>query len=121
FGDGFFTQSHFGLSGGTENTSHFFSVGYEKNDGFVVNSGVEKITTRLKFDTQVTEKFKVGANLAYSHVTQNYLDGYQGGSTYSSPFFWVRNIAPIYPVRLYDATGNPVLGPNGNHLFDDGT
>ncbi|MDR6966956.1 TonB-linked SusC/RagA family outer membrane protein [Flavobacterium arsenatis] len=121
FGDGFFTQSHMSVSGGTENSTHFFSVGYEKNDGYVVNSGLEKITTRLKFDSQVTDKFKVGANLAYSHNTQNAPDGWDGGGTYSSPFGWVRNIAPIYPVRLYDAAGNPVLGPTGTHLFDDGT
>lgn len=121
FSDGFFTQTHISLSGGSENSTHFFSVGYERNDGYVVNSGLEKITTRLKLDTDVSETFTMGANIGYTHINQDYLDGYTGGSTYSSPFYWSRNIAPIYPVLLYDQEGNPVYGPNGQQMFDDGT
>lgn len=121
FGDGFFAQTYLSIAGGSETTSHFFSVGYEKNEGYVVNSGLEKITSRLKMDSQVIEALKVGGNISYTHNLQDYLDGYTGGNTYSSPFFWTRNVAPIYPVYLYDATGQPVYGPNGQQLFDDGT
>lgn len=122
FGDGLFTQTNFSVQGGNETNSHFFSVGYEKNEGYVVNSGFEKITARLKLDTQVNDRIKVGGNIGYSHIMQNYLDGYTGGGAYSSPFAWTRGVAPIYPVYLYDAAGNPVLNPNsGAQLFDDGT
>ncbi|MEO2059538.1 MAG: TonB-dependent receptor [Mesonia sp.] len=121
FTDGFFTQTNFSVSGATEKTNHYFSVGYEKNEGYVVNSGLEKISTRLKLDTEVTEKITSGMNMSYTHFKQDYLDGYTGTSAYSNPFFWTRSIAPIYGVRLYDNDGNPVFGPNGNHLFDDGT
>ena len=121
FTDGFFTQTNFSISGANDNINHFFSVGYEKNEGYVVNSGLEKITTRLKLDTQVTERISSGINMNYTHFKQDYLDGYTGTSAYSNPFFWTRSISPIYGVRLYDNDGNPVLGPNGNHLFDDGT
>jgi TonB-dependent SusC/RagA subfamily outer membrane receptor len=51
FGEGLFTQSVFNISGGDENLSHFFSLGYEKNEGYVVNSGLEKITTLSRSPT----------------------------------------------------------------------
>jgi TonB-linked SusC/RagA family outer membrane protein len=121
FGDGFFTQTNMAISGGSESATHYFSLGYEKNDGYVVNSGFEKITSRLKLDAKINDSFKLGANIGYAHTTQNYLDGYTGGSTYSSPFFWVRNVAPIYPVMAYDNAGNPILNSLGTHMFDDGT
>ena len=122
FGEGLFTQSVFNISGGDENLSHFFSLGYEKNEGYVVNSGLEKITTRLKLDSSVLGgKLKMGGNFGYSHLMQDYLDGYTGGNTYSSPFFWTRTNAPIYPVYLYDTSGNPIFNSSGTHMFDDGT
>lgn len=122
FGSGLFTQTNFNASGANgSDGSYFFSLGYEKNDGYVVNSGLEKISTRLKLDTKFLDFVKVGSNIAYTHFTQNYLDGYTGGTAYSSPFAWTRSIAPIYPVRLYDAAGTPVYDSFGNHMFDDGT
>ncbi len=121
FGDGFFTQTHLSVSGGDDNSSRFMSLGYEKNEGYVVNSGFEKITGRFKLDNNVSSWLKVGGNIGYTHILQDYLDGYTGGSTFSSPFFWVRNIAPIYPVRAYDATGGLIYNALGEPMFDDGT
>lgn len=121
FGSGLFTQTNFNISGGSKTTNHFFSLGYEKNEGYVVNSGFEKITSRLKVDTKVGERVKVGANLSYAHTVQDYLDGYTGGSTYSSPFYWIRAVAPIYPVMAYDFAGNPIMNTQGQHMYDDGT
>lgn len=121
YGDGLFTQTHVSVSGGTDKTSVFFSAGYEKNDGYVVNSGFEKITSRVKVDSEISNAFKMGMNIAYTHSVQDYLDGYTGGSNYSSPFFWTRTIAPIYPFYLYDNDGNAVLDAQGNQVYDDGT
>jgi TonB-linked SusC/RagA family outer membrane protein len=121
FGDGFFTQTSISVSGGNDNTTHYFSAGYEKNDGYVVNSGFEKITTRFKIDSKVNDRFTLGGNIGYTNIKQNYLDGYTGGSAYSSPFFWVRAVAPIYPVRAYDFNGSPIINASGVHIFDDGT
>lgn len=122
FGSGLFTQTNLSLSGGSQTSSHYFSVGYEENEGYLVNSGFKKITTRLKLDSTVSDNFKVGANIGYANTTQDYADGYTGGTNYSSPFFWVRNVAPIYPVRAYGFDGSPIIDPNtGQHIFDDGT
>src|SRR5690606_16904238 len=80
-----------------------------------------KITARLQMDTKVGERFTLGGTLSYGYTKQDYLDGYTGGTTYSSPFFWVRAVAPIYPVRGYDFNGDPIFNQLGQHIFDDGT
>src|SRR5690606_34934877 len=118
---GFFSQNSISVSGGNDVTRHYLSLGYEKNEGYVVNSGFEKITARLQMDTKVGERFTLGGTLSYGYTKQDYLDGYTGGTTYSSPFFWVRAVAPIYPVRGYDFNGDPIFNQLGQHIFDDGT
>lgn len=121
FGDGLLTQTNLSVSGANDRSRHFMSLGYEKNEGYVVNSGLEKITTRFNMDTKVSERFKIGGSASYAHFKQDYLDGYTGGGAYSNPFAWTRAVAPIYPVYAYDVNGNPAFGANGQQLFDDGT
>lgn len=121
FGSGVYQNSYLSVSGGNENTIHMFSVGYEKNEGYVVNSGFEKISTRMSIDSKISDYFKIGGTSSYSHTVQNYLDGYTGGTTYSNPFAWTRATAPIYPVHLYDNNGVQAFDSNGNPIYDDGT
>jgi len=121
FGDGLFTQSNLSVSGANDKTKHFLSLGYEKNEGYVVNSDFEKITSRMNLETKVSDRFNVGGSASYTHLTQNYNDGYTGGSAYSNPFAWTRAVAPIYPVYAYDVNGNPAYDANGNQMYDDGT
>src|SRR5665648_909865 len=43
-------------------------------------------------------------------------------STFVNPFYYARNMAPIYPVYLHDmSTGELMLDPNGNMQFDRGS
>ncbi|MFB9120314.1 SusC/RagA family TonB-linked outer membrane protein [Bergeyella porcorum] len=121
FKKGFYTNTYFSAAGGTDNTSFFYSLGYESNDTYMINSKFEKITARTKVDSKIGEKIKVGANLAYSNILQNAPDGFNGSTSYSNPFQWSRSIAPIYPVYAYTASGAPVYLPNGERAYDDGT
>lgn len=120
FKDGFFTQTHFSGSGATDKTSYFYSAGYDKNDGYVVNSGIEKFTGRIKIDNKISDRLSVGANVAYTNMTRKTVDGFEGSSAFSNPFSWTRAIAPIYPVHAY-RNGQIVLDANGNPRYDDGT
>jgi len=121
FGDGLFSQQVISVSGANENTSHYFSLGYQDDEGYTVNSGFQKITARLRLESKIGDKFKFGGNVSYSNTEQDYLDGYTGNSTYSSPFNWVRSVAPIYPVRAYGFDGLPIYNSLGQHIYDDGT
>lgn len=121
FNERSFSQTHLSVSGGSENVKTFFSLGYDKNDGYVVNSGFERITTRLSNDFNISDKFRMGSTMSYVHTVQNRLDGGDGSGAYSSPFNWTRSVAPIYPVFTYDASGNPLFSANGTRFYDDGT
>lgn len=121
FKDGFYTNTYFSASGATDNTTFFYSLGYESNDTYMVNSKWEKITGRMKLDTKLGDRIKFGGNMGYSFMEQNAPDGFDGSTAYSNPFQWTRNIAPIYPVHLYNAAGILQTDDNGAPLYDDGT
>ncbi len=121
FKDGLYTNTYFSASGALDATSYFFSVGYENNHTYMINSTFEKVTGRAKVDTKIGERIKVGTNLAYSTMLQNAPDGFSGTNSYSNPFSWSRNIGAIYPVYAYDANGNPVYTSTGDRAYDDGT
>ena len=120
FGNNFFTQSYVSVSGGTDKSNTFMSLGYDKNDGYVVNSGFERINAKISHDVQIANFLKLGSNINYSRTFQKTLDGGDGSTAYSNPFGWTRSIAPIYPVYAYDVNGTPVF-LNGKRAYDDGT
>lgn len=107
------------LSGGTDKTSYYASLGYLYDNSYTVNSDMSRINARVKIDQQVNNWFKAGFNLAYSNVKTNSPN--VGSSTYSSIFFFGQTIAPIYPVYMYDVEGNRIYDSNGNVRYDYGT
>lgn len=121
FKQGFYTNTHFSASGATDNTSFFYSLGYEANDTFMVNSKFEKITGRMKLDSKLGERIKFGGNMSYSFMNQNSPDGFDGSTAYSNPFQWSRYVAPIYPVHAYAADGTRIYTSTGQAAYDDGT
>ncbi len=121
FKQGFYSNTYFSASTATDNTSVYYSLGYEGNDTYMINSKWEKITGRIKVDSKLGERIKFGGNLAYSYTEQNAPDGFDGTTAYSNPFQWSRYVAPIYPVHAYDNSGNLITDDKGNSLYDDGT
>ncbi|APZ46134.1 SusC/RagA family TonB-linked outer membrane protein [Polaribacter reichenbachii] len=55
------TQNHdFSVSGGTEDTKYFASVGYQNAEGVVITQGFERMNARLNVDANLGDKFKAG-------------------------------------------------------------
>ena len=106
------------LSGGTEKTSYYASLGYLYDNSYTVKSNMSRINARVKIDQQVNKWFKAGFNLAYSNVKQNSPN--VGSNNYSSIFMFAQNAAPIYPVYMYDKDGNKVMDAQGNPRYDYG-
>ena len=107
------------LSGGTDKTSYYASLGYLYDNSYTVNSNMNRINARVKIDQEVNKWFKTGFNLAYSNVKTN--SPSVGSSTYSSIFYFGQTIAPIYPVYMYDSEGNKIYDSQGNVRYDYGT
>ncbi|WP_411031673.1 SusC/RagA family TonB-linked outer membrane protein [Spongiimicrobium sp. 3-5] len=50
----------FSMSGGTENTNYFASIGYLKTEGIAITQEFERINARLNIDTKLGDRFKTG-------------------------------------------------------------
>lgn len=107
-------------SGATDKSDYYFSVGYLNENGYVTNSGFQRLTGRASVSVRPVSWFKTGLNLFGSH--QNYLNtnGDSDGS-YTNAFMYCRQIAPIYPIHTHDInTGKYILDANGEKMYDSG-
>jgi len=108
-------------SGGNAKSDFYGSVGYTKEEGFLINSAIERFNGRVAVNSNPLSWFKTGLNLAGTY-TKSLLDNVDddGGSSFVNPFYISRYIGPIYPVHLHDAAGNYVLDANGQPRYDFG-
>lgn len=58
------------VTGGTDKTSYAIMGGYMKQDGMVIGSNFDRISTRINIDNQVNNWFKIGASLAFSKTNE---------------------------------------------------
>ncbi len=115
---GFRSNLNFSYSGASEKTDYFASIGYLKEDGYLIKTDFERITGRININSQLKEWFKTGLNLsAATSNSNNASDGSSSGSV--NPFNVSRSIAPIYPVFLHNqTTGAFLLDSEGNRQYD---
>ena len=113
--DGIRNEFNFKTSGGTENTKHYFSLGYLSDEGYVQESQFDRYSARLNVNTKPMDRVKINTNLDYSYSEYNDATGYGGGVvTYMLDY-----IPTIYSLFLRDADGNILTDPNtGNRLYD---
>ena len=116
FENGFRQEYNFNISGGSDNTQAYASLGYLSDEGIMVGSGFDRISGRVKVDQKIGKAFKVGGNIAYSNT--NMREFGSTGSNYSNIFMFSQSIAPIYPIYKYDKDGNLMYDEKGNVLYD---
>lgn len=108
------------FSGGADKTDYFFSMGYLKETGYTIRSDFERFTARLNLNVQPFSWFKTGLNISGNHSFSNTAS--DGGSTsFVNPFFYSRNVGPIYPVYAHNmTTGEYLLDGTGRRFWDLG-
>ncbi|MBC9796484.1 SusC/RagA family TonB-linked outer membrane protein [Sinomicrobium weinanense] len=100
FRTGFDQDFNASVSGATEKTNYYLSMGYLKNEGAVVNDEYRAIRANMKVDTRVADWFEIGANVNF----QDRSDGNVG----LDMDYQMRNS----PFADYgDEEGNPVQFP----------
>lgn len=108
------------LSGGTDKTQYYLSLGYLNDKGFVMKSDFERFTGRVSVDSKVKDWLKIGLSLTGNITKSNYTND-DSSTGYVNPFFFSRTIAPIYPVYAHDqTTGAYILDLNGDKIYDYG-
>ena len=106
-------------SGGSERTQAYMSASFLNDEGYVPQSGFTRISLRAKVDHTIGKYFKAGLNMAYSNTDQKTYTGSEG-SNYSNMFMFSQDIAPIYPIYLYDENGVLQKNEKGQTLYDWG-
>ena len=106
------------VSGGSDNTTYFFSANYLSQEGTITTSFFDRITTRINVDTRLNDWFSIGLNGFYSTSEQNYPT--QAGSAFQSATQWMFTIPSIYPAYRRDEAGQLILDGFGNPVYDYG-
>jgi len=106
------------ISGGSDKSDYFFSLGYLNDEGYIAASDFERISSRMNINHNFNKWLKVGGNMSYSHTTTNAPT--TGSSSSVSMFSFVNDIAPIYPVYMRDDLGNLILDESGKKIPDFG-
>lgn len=118
---GFRENYNLSASGGGKNHDFYVSLGYLNEKGYVVGSKYERMNGRLKFNVSPLKWMKLGTNLSVVLTEKGLASGTTGNTSYANPFYFSRNMGPIYPVYLVDPeTGDYLLDASKNKQYDLG-
>jgi TonB-linked SusC/RagA family outer membrane protein len=113
------TNYNFNVAGGGEDHSVFLSASYLNDESYAIRSGFDRLTTRLKAEYKVNDRFTIGggANVALTETTG---PSSAGSGSIVNPFSFSQNMGSIYPVYVNDLQGNIVRNSAGNPVWDNG-
>ncbi|MBS1607141.1 MAG: TonB-dependent receptor [Bacteroidetes bacterium] len=97
------------VSGGNENTQYLVSGGYFKQEGVVIHTGFQRYALRFNLDSRLSDKIKIGLNLAPSYSRNDVLpveDQVFGGGILGSALA----MPPTTPVYNPDGSFTTQLG-----------
>ncbi len=113
------TEANLRISGGNEKTKFFASVGVLDDEGYAINTGFERINTRLNVTTKAKKWLEIGSNITYS-ASESQNNGQTVGS--ENLFEFADKNPPFFPVFLRDDNGNLVPEPLfGGSQYDYGS
>ena len=119
---GYRREYNVSADGANSKANYFISANYLGEDGYIISSGIQRFTARANGSIQPVKWLRVGLSLSGSHREGDYTS--TGSNTgYINPFYFARNIAPIYPVYAHDlesADGAFLLDESGNKIYDWG-
>lgn len=104
----------------TDRANLFISFGYLNNEGIVAKTDYERVSGRLKVDTQLKSWLKVGVNANYAHYNANQMEEDGVSNSSGNILALATQMAPIYPLYVRDADGNIMHDVNGYTVYDYG-
>lgn len=109
-----------GFNGAGESSNYYGSLSYVDETGFVKNSDQDRFMGRINANVTPLNWLKAGLNLSGT-LTNSNRAGLASSLRLENPFYFARNIGPIYPVHLHDPiTGEYLLDANGDKIYDLG-
>ncbi|EHQ25925.1 TonB-dependent receptor [Mucilaginibacter paludis] len=96
---------NFSVSGGAGKTTYYISANYFKQDGIVINNGLERFSGTVKIESKLSKMFTYGISINPSYTKDKYFNNNSNNSndvvsdiTISYPFF-----------TAYNADGSPTV------------
>lgn len=105
------------VSGGGDKSKVFFSASYLDEEGYIIRSQFNRLTTRVNGEFDAADWIKIGGSANITIAESNTLPG---GAFIVNPFSFAKGIGSIYPVYVNDLQGNLVRDSRGDLLFDNG-
>ena len=98
------------LANGTETGKYFMSINYLKKDGVIINTGFERVSTRLNSEFKIIDKLKIGEhmNISYTNTEHIWLGALNQAMINS----------PLMPIRFDDGeyAGDNAPDLSGNNI-----
>ncbi len=116
---GYRQEYNFSGSQSTRKSDFFFSLGYLDEDGYVKNTGFDRLSGRANINMRPTRWLRTGVNISGTHQNKN--SATSTDLAFGNVFYTARFMAPIYPVHLHASDGSYLLDDNGNRQYDTGS
>lgn len=111
FNSAFRTEANLRMGGGNEKSNYFISAGFLDDNGYAINTGYKRYTTRMNLNSDLKDWLSIGANLGYTY-SESIQNGQADGA--ENLFEFADKMLPIFPVFLrddnYDLVPDPVFG-----------
>jgi TonB-linked SusC/RagA family outer membrane protein len=115
------SRNNISLSGSNENNKYLLSLGYEDDQGIVINNDYKRFTVRLNDEFKLSDKFKIGVLTSYSNANDQQVNL---ASAYGDAY----RASPLIPGMIngkygnvsnfQSVVGNPILDINDqNHKY----
>lgn len=103
----------------SDKSDMFVSLGYLNDTGYIIKSNFERFSGRANVNISPAKWLKTGFNLAATRTKSQLANTDDNSNGYANPFFFTRNIGPIYPIHEHNReTGAYILDKAGNMIYD---
>jgi TonB-linked SusC/RagA family outer membrane protein len=103
FRKGYGTDDALSISGGSDNTQYYVSLGYLKNQGIIKGTDFTRYNLRARVDQRLAKWAKASAGLSYIN---SFANEKANGNVFYSPINSVNITNNIYDITQRDASGN---------------
>jgi TonB-linked SusC/RagA family outer membrane protein len=107
-----------GVSGGNDRSKYYFSLGYLNQDGYVIKSNYQRVSTALNYTTDLNNWLQIGSRVSIVSSKQNFPA--QGDGTFSDVVAYGRTLSSVFPIYARDDKGQVLKDVDGNPIFDFG-
>jgi TonB-linked SusC/RagA family outer membrane protein len=112
------TNASLSISGANDKTNYYISGGYLNEQGIMRNTDYKRYNFRMSVNTAATNWLNAGFTMDGAYYDRN--DVINGGTATSNPFYYTREMGPIYPVYRHNLTTGAFIDSAGQHLLDWG-